>query len=185
MGRFKKVVAKLQKVACGTGGVTLFQIRKFRPSDKQGVLRSILALQAHERAVELSRRRPTPVFARTFFTQLQAKSRRHDGAIYVAIVGNEVAGFVSVWTHRSDEVESGVRRAAYVSDLVVLPKYRKAGIGRALMRQAEQYAKALRLEGIALEVLAKNAPARSFYRRDGFREFSVTLQKRVRKKRNR
>jgi ribosomal protein S18 acetylase RimI-like enzyme len=61
-----------------------------------------------------------------------------------------------------------------IHDLAVLPPYRGRGIGRALLRAAEEHA---RLQGccrLTLEVLESNAGARALYRRFGFDDSIVS-----------
>lgn len=54
----------------------------------------------------------------------------------------------------------------HVSILVTTPEYRKSGLGSALMRQAEAFARAQKCEGIWLDTFAFQAPG--FYDKLGF-----------------
>ena len=75
---------------------------------------------------------------------------REDGAI---------VGFGGLW---------GVMDEADILNLAVLPEYRRAGIGRALMQTLCDHAGANGIETLFLEVRCTNAPAIALYRSFGF-----------------
>ena len=62
---------------------------------------------------------------------------------------------------------------AYITNVAVFGKYRKLGIGRALLRAASDDAKARNCEFITLEVRISNAPAISLYESEGFEKVGV------------
>lgn len=80
--------------------------------------------------------------------------------IYVAESENKLVGMAlyyygfSTWKGRSLHLE----------DLIVNEKYRKRGIGKALMHQVLQIAKSENVERMSWEVLDWNEPAIEFYR---------------------
>ena len=57
---------------------------------------------------------------------------------------------------------------AEVQRLYVLKKYKRAGLGTALMRQAERRARESGAAGLWLGVWEHNYPAQAFYQRQGF-----------------
>ncbi|MFN7239837.1 MAG: GNAT family N-acetyltransferase [Chitinophagales bacterium] len=79
--------------------------------------------------------------------------------VYVAEIENKVVGMAlyyygfSTWKGRSLHLE----------DLIVNEKYRKLGIGKALMNQVIQVAKSENVERMSWEVLDWNEPAIKFY----------------------
>lgn len=79
--------------------------------------------------------------------------------VYVAEVEKKVVGMAlyyygfSTWKGRSLHLE----------DLIVNEKYRKQGIGKALMHQVLQIAKSEKVERMSWEVLDWNEPAIAFY----------------------
>jgi GNAT superfamily N-acetyltransferase len=80
--------------------------------------------------------------------------------VYVAEMENKVVGMAlyyygfSTWKGRSLHLE----------DLIVNEKYRKLGIGKALMNQVLQIAKTEKVERMSWEVLDWNTPAVEFYK---------------------
>jgi len=68
---------------------------------------------------------------------------------------------------------------AYISDLVVLPSYRRQGIARELLRHAEAYAGARGAKLLRIGVLAKNRIARDLYGKLGFEDYQLQLVKKL------
>jgi len=100
------------------------------------------------------------------------------GRVFVAEVDGAVAGFVCVWgrvpPQEPDEPQTDY---AYVSDLVVLARWRRRGLGRALLQRAESYARALGMGAIGIGVMAENREALALYDADGYRPVHVELRK--------
>ncbi len=94
------------------------------------------------------------------------------------------------WTDLSETIETGVallaeqdgrpvgfvfcilgdrgRKTAHVTDLYVRPEARSKGVGRALLAELIEPARASGLDHVSLEVLLRNADARRLYERLGF-----------------
>lgn len=96
--------------------------------------------------------------------------RRKTGYLLIARVDGEIAG------------TSGAQRDRGKADgniclgLAISQKYRRLGLGEALLRMNIAVAKRFfkpRPRNIYLSVLANNKPARELYRKLGFREFAV------------
>lgn len=57
-----------------------------------------------------------------------------------------------------------------ITNIAVLPDYRRRGMGDAIVRALLRYAKDEKLDTVTLEVRASNAAAIALYRRNGFSE---------------
>ena len=57
-----------------------------------------------------------------------------------------------------------------ITNIAVLPDYRRRGMGDAIVRSLLRYAKDQHLDSVTLEVRASNAAAIALYRRTGFSE---------------
>ena len=68
---------------------------------------------------------------------------------------------------------------AYVETLVVAPEAEGRGVGAALMRHAETWARARGFAEVSLDVFAGNDRARAFYERLGYRPDHLRLAKRL------
>jgi ribosomal protein S18 acetylase RimI-like enzyme len=60
-------------------------------------------------------------------------------------------------------------RAWYVDALAVAPDWRRRGVARRLLEEAERRAAAAGLDGVALDTGLENTPARALYEAAGFR----------------
>lgn len=81
-----------------------------------------------------------------------------------------------IWLTVSDYQYTGEKRC-FVLQIYVAPPYRRKGLGRALMKIAEEWARERGLRTIALHVGATNRQALEFYRALGFSEESVLMNK--------
>lgn len=116
--------------------------------------------------------------ARRYLEYMFARSAETGGAVFVAEEGGRAVGFVSVWAKvKARLIEEREYEYAYISDLVVLHAYRGRGHGRALLRRAEEHARAAGAKILRLGVLARNEQARGLYRSHGFEERIVEMTK--------
>jgi len=84
-------------------------------------------------------------------------------------VEGEILGFVQVAIHDALPYPILVpRRVANVENLAIREGFRRAGVGRALMRQAERWAEDRGASEIELSVYQFNQSAMSFYRELGY-----------------
>lgn len=94
---------------------------------------------------------------------LRAAAASGNNAVFVAALGDEMAGLVTA--------TGGVhpaKRAAVEVGIGVLEAHRGCGIGRALMAALEDWARAVRIHRLQLPVVATNAAAIALYRKAGF-----------------
>jgi GNAT superfamily N-acetyltransferase len=92
--------------------------------------------------------------------------------LFVAVVRDRTVGFIS------GELREGSptflpKTWASVDDVFVEPDHRNLGVGRALLKSVEAWAKERGANGVSLQVAAANARGRKFYTDLGFREISV------------
>jgi ribosomal protein S18 acetylase RimI-like enzyme len=152
-------------------------IRQYEPRDANAVIRCITVLQDTEHDLEADRL-PGASIASAYFEQIVQSCARQSGRIFVAERDDTVVGFVCIWLeHDSETLISTMVDYAYVSDLVVLPTYRRQGIGAALLSRAEEYARECGITTLKIGVLVRNTPAHAVYRRVGFRDYEVILIK--------
>ncbi len=83
--------------------------------------------------------------------------------ICVAQGRDGVLAYLSIEAHRETEDR------LYLDDLSVAAPYRGAGIGTALLRRAEDYARELGVPAVVLHVERANTGARRLYERLGYR----------------
>lgn len=97
--------------------------------------------------------------------------------VRVAREDGEIVGFVMF------DVELGslatTRKRGLIHNIYVEPEHRGEGIGSELLTAAERELAARGADTVALEVMADNEAARRFYRRHGYGEHRVALEKAV------
>jgi ribosomal protein S18 acetylase RimI-like enzyme len=98
-----------------------------------------------------------------------------DNALYVAIDGDQVVGFV----HAAERAHFTGQADAYVGELVTAPGMERRGIARALMAAAEAWGAARGLTYLTLETGSANLGARAFYAALGYLEEDVRLTKTI------
>jgi ribosomal protein S18 acetylase RimI-like enzyme len=91
-------------------------------------------------------------------------NRRPLTSAFMAEVRNEAAGYVNLVLGRAPQ-------AAWISDLAVLRRVRRQGIGTALVLQAQKWAREQDCSRVVLEMQSKNYPAIRLANKLGF-EFS-------------
>ena len=94
-----------------------------------------------------------------------------DRAIFFAYLDEELAGEI--------RLRKNWNGYAYIDSVVVDSKFRNQGVGRVLIKQAIEWAKAKGFPGLMLETQGNNVPACHFYERCGFelRGFDTHLYK--------
>lgn len=106
------------------------------------------------------------------------KEKENGGEIFVAESNNKIVGFVSLGIDdKNDELIVNKIPTAYISDIIVLEGYRGKGIGKALLKKAENFTKEKGLKYIKLIVFAENNKAIELYKSFGFEDYETTMIK--------
>jgi GNAT superfamily N-acetyltransferase len=92
--------------------------------------------------------------------------------LFVAESAGRTVGFIS-GELREGSPTFRQRTWASVDDVFVEPELRNRGMGRALLKSVEAWARERGADGISLQVAAANGRGRKFYGDLGFREVSV------------
>jgi ribosomal protein S18 acetylase RimI-like enzyme len=103
-----------------------------------------------------------------------------DGVVLVATIDETLAGFVCVLANvPPTEPDEGPASYAFVSDLIVLERFRRQGLGARLLEEAESIARAQGATTLRVGVLSRNLAARHLYARMGFAEYQLQLTKSI------
>ena len=152
-------------------------IRQADERDRGGLEACFDELQSFEHSIEPNRAEPA-LIRDAYIRGLFDDCAKSSGAMFVAETSNRVVGFVCVLSRlESEDIIERDREHAYVTDLVVLEPYRKAGIASELMRVAEAHAFSSGARQLRVGVLAKNGAAHSLYRKLGYRDREIVLEK--------
>ncbi len=93
------------------------------------------------------------------FTVLDAASRERVGLIWMAVS------------------MSGARRAGFIYDFSIDPKFQRRGYGRATLEALAEKARDWKIESLGLHVFADNAAARKLYEQAGYRVIGLNMTK--------
>jgi ribosomal protein S18 acetylase RimI-like enzyme len=158
----------------------MFEIREFDPLlDHDAVRSCAVELQDFERELD-PRMPPGEQIADRYLELMFRRCAEFDGLVLVAEVDGILAGFVSVWTrYRSPEPSEDPAEHGYVSDLVTSSNHRGGGIGRALLRAAEERAREAGAPSLGISVKAGNTIACSLYAAEGFENSEIYLEKKL------
>jgi len=97
--------------------------------------------------------------------------------LLIAEVGNEIAGYAFSWVIQyRDHPTYRDFDSFYIDDICVLEKFRRMGIGRALIAQCKKEAKRLGCKNIDLGVWSFNKNAIAFYESCGMKERTKRME---------
>jgi ribosomal protein S18 acetylase RimI-like enzyme len=152
-------------------------IRAAAPSDRPQLRRAVIELHDHERRLHSSRL-PGEQTADAYLKWMEKRAADH-GAVLIAEIDGAFAGFVAGWIEEESHIEEtpDSNRFGYVSDICVLPTFRRRRIASRLLDAVERR---LRAEGVArvrLCTLAANSAARASYERSGYAAYEVVYEK--------
>ena len=85
-------------------------------------------------------------------------------------------GYVSGSIYNSDSYRKTMK-IAELENLMVLPEYQSKGIGLKLSKKFEAWAKNKGAERFRVNVYAKNHDAHSFYKRLGYEDYDINMEK--------
>lgn len=154
------------------------EIREFEEKDATAVLEMVRELQVAE-GEYFDRMKPPEAMGDWYLDALKTSCREKGGVILVAEEEDSLLGYaVVVYRENSaDEPDEVYYEYAYVLDLLVMPWARGKGLGRRLLSACEERAKAYGSQWLRISVLAENQTALGAYRKFGFRDHFVELEK--------
>ncbi|MFB9289707.1 GNAT family N-acetyltransferase [Pseudoduganella plicata] len=104
---------------------------------------------------------PVTRYRKSYGEHVEDLVPQEDGALFAACANDALCGYLAVTRDWNG--------FALVDDVAVARRSRGAGLGRALMDAAREWAMSAGLAGLRLETQSTNVPACRFYRRYGFR----------------
>lgn len=111
-----------------------------------------------------------PVYSKEYFEKLVAEQR-----LLVAEEGS-VVGLLSFMYRHVESDKQITRNVIFVDDLAVKQEYRGQGIGSQLLEVIKNKVKSEHLDGLELQVNARNTAARKMYEKLGFTEKSINME---------
>lgn len=156
-------------------------IAPYREGDRPDVVAGYVDLQEVERQFT-DTRRPGTEIADAYVDGLLADVSEKQGTVFVAREGDAFAGFVVCWLEQEENVAETPDSTTYgyIPDAYVAPAYRGQGVFAQLNQKAEEYLASLpEVKRIRINVLAHNARALAAYRKAGYSDYEIMLEKKL------
>ncbi len=152
------------------------RIRLATRRDYQAICRLYERLDRHHVAILPKYFRPFPKPARSK-TRVYAGMKKPSAVYLVAETLQGIVGFLNLKRERAPAAPMfRCREFAHLVNLAVHPKYRRMGIGTALLSAARGWTADQGLNSIQLKVYSANDSAVKFYRREGFKPLAMTME---------
>ena len=148
-------------------------VRRATLDDASAVASLYVELKHHHRALAPGSERyqvDDEAWERVAYESLEDPEK----TVYVAEDEGGVVGFV-----RLDLVPKPWGISCEIATLVVEEEARRRGVGLALLRASERFAKDVRAQAMRVDVLHNNLAGRAFYEREGYSLFAVRYGKPV------
>jgi ribosomal protein S18 acetylase RimI-like enzyme len=154
------------------------EIVPFRPADQPLIAGFVAAIQEHERA-SVPELRPGSEIAASYADMLVETAAGKHGVILLAKAGGEAVGFVCAWVDADDDplVAEDARMHAYLSDIYVVPEWRRRGVARLMLEAVETRMRGRGCRRLRINAKAGNAAACACYEALGYRPYEVTFVK--------
>ena len=110
------------------------------------------------------------------FSEADFNARRKERALWVAETEGRVAAVMELKFHHVEDPAHVTRNVLYVEAIAVDEPYRRRGIGRQMVDFLRRKRREWGLDGLELQVNARNRAAWEMYRACGFTEKSVNLE---------
>ena len=154
-----------------------FEIRRARPEDEPAMLEIQHASGIHHATVD-------PDHWQEQSLEESAAARRHWHRVLprseglVAVADGRVVGMIELYLKRPRAPEGAqIQRRRVDLGIAVAPAWRGRGVGSALMRAAEAWAREQGAERMVLDLAANNTGAQRLYERLGYQVSGVAMDK--------
>lgn len=148
-------------------------IRPARLFDRDAALALWAQLQAEHEALD-ARHRPSASARDRWGNDFGVWAGSNVDCVFVAEAGGEIVGLVTAHTYWPAPVYEQ-EMEVYLTELVVAPEHRSAGIGARLVEAVRGWARNLGVRQIRAGVLSRNERARAFWARQGADDYFATV----------
>jgi len=115
---------------------------------------------------------------RRFHEFLEGLRKEDENQVLVSEINARIVGFLTFMKQAGSPLRSKYSRAT-IEDLYVDEDYRRTGIATELLERCLEYLRSRAVEEVRVNVLANNTTARNLYRKLGFSEHMIIVNKRL------
>lgn len=148
-------------------------IRKARQADRDGALALWRLLQDEHEAHDPRYRVSDDAEAR-WLTDFRDWTRAHSSGAWVAEADDRLVGLLTAHLAEPAPVYRGAP-FVFVGEIVVAPEWRGRGVARRLLNAAREWGRQVGATELRAGVLATNPGGRTFWERQGGRDFTITV----------
>lgn len=152
-------------------------IRPAEARDRNALAEQFLGLNRYENAITGDRRTDLEGADASLASALERVAGGEGVALVAELDGIVVGHLFLVFKQDEPYVREELRPYAYVIELFVRDEARQAGIGTALMREAERLTRERGFSRLMVGVLAGNIRTEQLYARLGFRPHAIEMEK--------
>ncbi len=156
-------------------------IRPYQDFDFPAVVAFVAMIQDHERELGSANRRQGGAIAVPYAHHVCSRTAMDGGILLMACMSDAPVGFISAWPDRDDDplIEPSAREHAVISDVFVLPNWRRMGVAQQLLLQTEQHFRQRGIARLRIGAASLNSPASSFYSGSGFKPSEIVYEKTI------
>lgn len=156
-------------------------IRSAMPADLPDLRLAMVEIQEHERRLDATTRLPGEQIVDAYLARLRQEVAEKHGVILIAERDGVFAGFAVGWIVERDHIPESAdsNRFGYLSDICVMPAYRRRRIAHRLLAALEQHFANAGITRFRLFTLAANASARATYESAGFAAYEILYERLV------
>ena len=153
-------------------------IREYKQEDREAVEQCIFEFQKEEYQRLPHYWEPPEKATKPYVDYLIKNLEKDSGKLFVAEMDGKVVGIVAVSIDEEKSPCVALKKHGYISDIAVLKEYRGRGIGKELLKRAEEFTKESGFEFIHLDVTIDN-PAVDFYHSQGWTDQGIRMEKKL------
>jgi len=101
-----------------------------------------------------------------------------ENQILIAENDGKIVGFIKIKILVTHPLVSNIK-CSLISDMYVLPEFRRKGIASTLMNRVFEYVKSKGVTHVRLNVMESNIPAYNLYEKMGFVDYSIIMMKQL------
>lgn len=174
----EKSVSKAPVSVPSAAGLSL---RKLRDDDRSTMLPFLRDL-ADAEALYHWAMRPGSDMTMAEVDRTIAEITDEDGAIFIAELDGQPVGYAGVVLQNATdefELKDEWQKRGFITDMFVAAAGRRRGIGRALIAACDRHVAEAGIDWEQITVSPDNAPAIALYRKAGFGDYELVLEKRL------